>query len=600
MMRMAAVILVFSMGITLFTAVPGKVTAQSDQGLEAVLEPVIEKQMRSAEIAGLAVQVMKDQQTVFAKGWGVADRQTKRPVSTESTLFHGGSLSKVFTATAVMQLLEQNKIRLEDPIVRYVKEVKGKVDPGVTIHHLLTHTGGLAHNNVNTAARDERTLMTLSDYLQKGTDLYALKPPGETIIYSSDGMALLGRMVETVTGKSFAEYVQSNILDVLEMKQTSFLQPPPKPIRSRIATRYHGSKPYTDDYLTNMPPAGDILITAADAIKFAATHLNRENPVLQPETLALMHERHVSHHPLMRGRAYGFNEMVIGGQRMLYHDGASPGTIVRLVLAPERKLAFFIAYNSNSPHLMEKLTELILEHYSIGGEGGASSAGDVSPQQAGKYAGAYRPYMFSTDSFQKIYGLMSQLDVKTDGKGNIVLPKGTYTAVGEGLFYNADELKENLVYFKNNEMYLGTNSFRKLSPYETITVQGIILIGYLLITLMQLLGLAFPAIRRQVKHKSLIWLCAGAQLMGVSALVGLLATLVFIDPLEFVYGVPGYFRVWVYLIILGMLLSICLLYGIMKSKPSSWGALYCVLVVIVQVGCGFWLNSWHLFSGTLI
>ena len=158
---------------------------------------------------------------LFTRGYGKADVKNDEPVVADETLFRIASTSKLFTATAVMQLVEQGKVDLDTDVNDYLKDVKvPDTYPGrpVTLRGLLTHTAGFEEHFTGSEARTAAEVVPLGKYLAE--DMPArVRPPGEITSYSNYGMALAGHVVEEVSGESFDRYVKENIFNPLGMQE---------------------------------------------------------------------------------------------------------------------------------------------------------------------------------------------------------------------------------------------------------------------------------------------------------------------------------------------------------------------------------------------
>jgi CubicO group peptidase (beta-lactamase class C family) len=192
--------------------------------LAAVIDPVFAAGMKQEQIPGAAFVLVQNGRVVLSKGFGLADVASGRTVEPDSTIFPFASISKVFTATAVMQLVEQGRVDLDTDVNRYLKDVR--VPPTyprpVTVAHLLTHTSGL-DEVPGRRVRDAAELMPLGRFL--ADRLIRVHPPGEVTSYSSYGMALAGLLVEDVSGRPFEEYLRSHIWQPLGMSRTFITVP---------------------------------------------------------------------------------------------------------------------------------------------------------------------------------------------------------------------------------------------------------------------------------------------------------------------------------------------------------------------------------------
>ena len=193
-------------------------------GLSAKLDREIERVFRQSDAPGLAVGVVKDQELVYAKGFGVVNLETGGQI-TERTLFHMASVTKPFVATSIVQLLEHNKLSLDDPIVKHLPyfELMDRRYPMLTIRQFLTHSSGMPDVNDYHWDEPEYDEGALERYVRSLTDRALVSVPGEKFNYSNMAFEVLGDLIAKVSGQSFADYVKEHILLPLGMNDSSIL-----------------------------------------------------------------------------------------------------------------------------------------------------------------------------------------------------------------------------------------------------------------------------------------------------------------------------------------------------------------------------------------
>ncbi|MDQ3473130.1 MAG: beta-lactamase family protein, partial [Acidobacteriota bacterium] len=176
----------------------------------------------------LGLVVVKDDGIFFQKDYGQASDGRNITVTPDQTLFRAASVSKLVTATAVMQLVEQGKLNLNADINTYLTrfQLENNYPSPITARHLLTHTSGIEDRLFSNTVPSADRLVSLGDYFAAHIPR-RIRPPGEQIAYSNTGMALAGHLVEAVSGLSFEEYVDRNIFPPLGMTRSSFRQPYP-------------------------------------------------------------------------------------------------------------------------------------------------------------------------------------------------------------------------------------------------------------------------------------------------------------------------------------------------------------------------------------
>lgn len=339
------------------------------QRVAEFLDPLVAQELAAAGIPGAVVTVVHGGETVYSRGFGTAVLGRDVPVDPATTLFRVASLSKLFTATAVMQLFEQGKVDLHADVNRYLTEFKlpATYPAPVTLENLLTHTAGFDDRFLGAAARTFDEMVPLGAYLSRRMPPRVL-PPGTVQSYSNHGMALAGHLVEEVSGLPFADYVKKNIFAPLGMDHSDFLLVPDG--KTPLAQGYNyylgAYHPALYDYPLTVP-ASTLTVTGGDMARFMIAHLRGgaygEGRILREETVRLMHARHFAHHPALEGMAYGFEERIEHGQRMLQHTGLIWGFASLVLLMPESDTGLFISSNTDSGRLYSVISARFLDHF---------------------------------------------------------------------------------------------------------------------------------------------------------------------------------------------------------------------------------------------
>ncbi|MEQ1865266.1 MAG: serine hydrolase domain-containing protein, partial [Micropepsaceae bacterium] len=328
-----------------------------EQRLRGYVDGLMSGLVASGEIPGVTVVIVQNGGIAFKAGYGFADIRARIPVDPDRTRFRVASISKLFTATAVMQLVEQGKIDLNADVNTYLGGFKippTYAEP-VTLANILTHTAGFDDRYLEIGAPLSQQVEPLGSYLARSMPPRVL-PPGQTFAYSNHAFGLAGHIVESVSGQEFGAYVQANVFAPLGMSNSTFGVPYPVP--QDIAVPYFkGGKEngFARSELDRMRfgPAGDLITTAADMAPFMLAHLNRgaiDGPIegaqlMSTATADTMHARHFVQVEGLDGWAYGFMEGHRNGVRWIGHDGSWLGFCSQLVLVPETRSGFFVAYN---------------------------------------------------------------------------------------------------------------------------------------------------------------------------------------------------------------------------------------------------------------
>jgi CubicO group peptidase (beta-lactamase class C family) len=319
--------------------------------LGAFLDGLVPMQLQREDIAGAVIAVVKDGQLFFARGYGYSDAAKKTPVIPGSTLFRPGSISKLFTWTAVMQLVEQGKLDLDRDVNTYLDfKIPHTYPQPITLRNLMTHTPGFEEGYKNLIQQDARHLQPLGQYL--GSHIpRRIFPPGVIPAYSNYGAALAGYIVERVSGRPFNQYVEEQIFKPLGMMHSTFAQPLQNSLKPLMSGGYTtASEPAQPFEVIEDAPAGALSTPAGDLCHFMIAHLQdgRFNgaAILRPETARLMHSRQSGPHPALNGMALGFYEQNRNGHRIISHGGDTVYFHSDLYLIPDVQVGLFMSYNS--------------------------------------------------------------------------------------------------------------------------------------------------------------------------------------------------------------------------------------------------------------
>jgi CubicO group peptidase (beta-lactamase class C family) len=516
---------------------------------QAFADEYITRQLREHRIPGAAVALIATDGQVFAKGYGVAEVETGRPVDPERTVFAPASLSKLITATAVMQLVEKGRIDLNADVNDYLTEFtidhtySGRP---ITMAHLLTHTAGFAAGDYGTAAASPQEVHPLGAHLADHQPR-RVRPPGLRAVYSNYGMGLAGYLVEVRSGLPFHRYVQENILRPLGMTNSTMAQPEPEPIGKALAPGYrlqNGKQiRATGAMYGHMPPHGaGFRSTATDMAKFMQAHLSGGGEILKPESVRLMQGRRFSNAGATAGMGYGFQEYLRNGQRLIVHRGNIPGYFAIMALIPERGLGIYASYNGSGeggPDSAWGLINAFTDRFAASAAPSAATSGEL-PDPA-RFAGSYRSVQTGdTADVSKLGGLMSAVTVTVD-------PDGTMTTSGAVTFGEAEDrqwvqISAGLFQEKNGyrRIYFGSDGLlatenpagplERLAWYQLPGLHLVLLGGSLLILLLSaavwpLLVAVRKARRRSARGPLLAGLPGWATAVLVVASVGSLVAM---------------------------------------------------------------------------
>ncbi|OZM76230.1 hypothetical protein CFP66_42360 [Pseudonocardia sp. MH-G8] len=434
-------------------------TTQDPTDLTATVDGMLHSQLRDLGIPGATVSIVGGGRRILEKGYGLADVGDARPVSAERTTFHINSVTKVFTATAVMQLVEQGRMALDADVNTYLTAFD-IVDtyPGrpVRLQDLLTHTSGFEDPLVDPATPRSPTL---AEHVARHQPP-RVRPPGEVHSYADYNYDLAGHLVEIVSGRPYEQYVSEQILTPLGMAETRFAVRPTDPLSPEHALSYtHDGDRLVEAErgFDGRAPSVGIVTTAADMSRFLLAQLG--HPVdgvrlLAPPVVDLMHREHFGRAQGQPGVTIPLFESFRGDSRLLGHSGEGPGSHSMLTLWPQRGIGLFVAYNGDglggqppfdgTYRAREELRNAVVD--AVAGLPRPSSAGPVTPP--GPVSGTYRWVKFTHRDPAQLFTLLAVPDLAVDVVAGGIVTRGfsagagrserAWTAEREGVYRSDD------------------------------------------------------------------------------------------------------------------------------------------------------------------
>lgn len=399
--------------------------------VEAWLDGFFPYALAAGDIAGAVVVVVSDGEVLLQKGYGHADLATRAPVDPDRTLFRPGSVSKLFTWTAVMQLVEQGRLDLDADVNQYIDfEIpRGDGEP-VTLRQIMTHTTGMEEQIRSLITADPASITPLGDALKHWVP-ERIHPAGTTPAYSNYATALAGYIVERVSGETFDDYVDRHIFQPLGMDHSSFRQPLPPPLLEQMSKGYaKASDGEPKDYeFISLAPAGSLAATGADMARFMIAHLQGgaygDARILGADTVRAMHATgQASVGPLNR-MMLGFYETSVNGHRAIAHGGDTQWFHSDLQLFPDDGIGLFVSMNSSgrngaTGHIRNAFARGFADRYLPGTPQAMPGVPEEEAKQhaaqiAGSYASSRRP----ESNFMSLVNLIGPVKVVANEDGTI-------------------------------------------------------------------------------------------------------------------------------------------------------------------------------------
>ena len=405
--------------------------AESAHALDATdvgtfMDALVPYAVQRGSIAGGVIVVVKDGAILFAKGYGYADVEKRAPVVADQTLFRPGSVSKLFTWTAVMQLVGEGKLDLDRDVNNYLDfKIPPKFGQPITLRNLLTHTPGFEDGISEAFVKKQEQMVPLRNYMVKHMPA-RIFPPGKVVAYSNYGASLAGYIVQHVSGEPYADYIANHILKPLGMQHSTFVQPLPPDLEAHMSNGYltaSDEKPIPFE-LIETAPAGALSATGTDMAHFMIAHLQdgkyADTTILKPDVARLMHSPQSRMAPGMNGFALGFYQEDRNGLRIIGHAGDTTPFHSDLHLLLDQNVGIFMSFNSLGKdaevgRLRENVFREFLDRYFPYTPPEEKTVADPKPDAA-RVAGYYQTSR-RIDSALRILSALDQgsVDARPDG-----------------------------------------------------------------------------------------------------------------------------------------------------------------------------------------
>jgi CubicO group peptidase (beta-lactamase class C family) len=334
------------------------------------LESVINQEMRNQKLPGFAIGVVKNGRLVHARGFGLMQLgDPSRPI-TPQTLFHMASITKPFVATAIMQLVEQGKMSLDDPVIKHLRyfRLKDMRYKEITVRQMVTHTSGMPDVRNYFWNKPEYDDGALERYVRSLNDRCLHWDPGTRFRYSNMAFEVLGDLVAKVSGKSFDDYVDDAILKPVGMKSSTLLYKKADPAKLAMGyTLTKGAIAPVAHYPYNRAhtPSSNLHSNVEDMARWIFVNLNRGEldgrRILKSSTYDVLWKPAAA--PPDSDRHVGISWFLAesGGERIVMHSGGDDGFTTHLAFAPARKDGVVMMANCDHTKSFKKIWEAAME-----------------------------------------------------------------------------------------------------------------------------------------------------------------------------------------------------------------------------------------------
>jgi CubicO group peptidase (beta-lactamase class C family) len=354
---------------------------------EAQLDAVVASYFKPNE-PGAAVLVMRDGKPLLRKGYGLADVELGVPIQPDH-VFRIGSITKQFTSVAILQLVEQGKIKFDDPITKFFPDypTQGKT---ITIEHLLTHTSGIqsytGKDNFISGIRNDLTPLQLIDTFKNDPMQFA---PGEKYAYNNSAYVILGAIIEKITGQSYADYITANVFAKAGLTQT-YYDDPIRIIPKRVGGYdKSGDKPRNARYVSTSIPysAGSILSTVDDLAKWSEAVTAGKLVSLDLLKRAWTPYKLTSGEPTAYGYGWHLNDLL--GSRVIAHGGGIMGFSAHAMWMPDEKVFVSVLSNTEDTPISTEYLSRRLATYALGKPWNPVEI-QLTEEQLREYEGVYK------------------------------------------------------------------------------------------------------------------------------------------------------------------------------------------------------------------
>jgi CubicO group peptidase (beta-lactamase class C family) len=556
----------------------------------------------------------------LAKGYGFEDVENLVPVDPAETLFRPGSISKLFTWVAVMQLVEQGKLDLDTDVNTYLEtfQIKDTFEEPITLRHIMTHTPGFEDGGIGyLIISDADRVLPLAESMKRYQP-ERVNPPGAQTAYSNYATAIAGLIVANASGLSFNNYIQKYIFDPLAMNNSTFEEPLPERLEARMAKSYkveagtYKEEPF--EIVANFGPAGALSATATDMLRFSQAIINGGeldgNRILKSETVDEMLTRNFTHDDRLMGMLLGFYETDYNGHRVVGHGGDTVWFHSDLAIDLDNDLAIFVSFGGAQGRVPRSAIISAFYDKFFPRDVEPPVAPDDFKERAGRYAGTYAFWRDNFSTIEAAFRLGSVVAVAPTEDNSLMVAFGggakQYVEVDDNLFHELvpgvsmvagisprqvafqEDANGNITGFVMDG--LPFMSLRKLSAYQTPNF------NFTLLGLSALVLLLF-ALRRYFQRREIATFSAedrsairaafyaSAAHLAVFVVGAVVLSIVMEDLFG---GLPLLFKAWLFLPIIASLATLYFAYktlGVWKDGllASGWARVRYSIVLLAAL-----------------
>jgi CubicO group peptidase (beta-lactamase class C family) len=405
--------------------------ALTAEDVDSWLDGYMPYALHTGDIAGAVVAVVKDGKVLTERGYGFADVELRTPVDPKLTLFRPGSVSKLLTWTAVMQMVEQGKIDLDTDVNQYLDfKIPARDGKPVTMRNLMQHTAGF-EEQAKGIISDDPNAPGFEALLKQWVPERVFEA-GTTQAYSNYGASLAGYIVQRVSGESFDSYIEKHIFEPLDMQHSSFRQPLPANLVPLMSKGYRVASGEPGKYeIVGPAPAGSLASPAEDMAHFMIAHLQdgeyNGKRILSAATARQMHDSPLTLLPPLNRMELGFFETNINGREVIAHLGDTEYFHTSLHLFLADNVGFYVSFSSPGTKgaaggLRGALFQDFADRYFPEKQPQAVVDAKTSAEHAAMLTGSWVNSRGSRSSFMSALDLIGSTQLGLDAKGGLSAP----------------------------------------------------------------------------------------------------------------------------------------------------------------------------------
>jgi len=437
---LAAVInlLIFPMASALATETPAPAPAEPPVAVsltaadaDAWLDGYLPYALKTGDIAGAVVAIVKDGEVLTERGYGYADVAAKKPVDPKLTLFRPGSVSKLFTWTAVMQLVEGGKIDLDADVNQYLDfKIPAREGKPVTMRNLMQHTAGFEEQAKGVITENPKA--PGFEALLKAWVPERVFAPGTTPAYSNYGASLAGYIVQRLSGESFDSYMDKHIFEPLEMTHSTFRQPLPPELAPLMSKGYRTASGEPGAFeIVGPAPAGSLSSPGEEMAHFMIAHLQggeyHGKRILSAATAQMMHDSPLTLLPPLNRMELGFFETNVNGHEVIGHLGDTEYFHTSLHLFMQEGVGLYVSFNSLGKEaaagsLRGALFQDFADRYFPAPRPESRVDAKTAAAHAALMTGSWTNSRNSQSSFLSLIGFLGQVKMGVDKNGELLVP----------------------------------------------------------------------------------------------------------------------------------------------------------------------------------